>query len=77
MRSPLIGALAAAISLVAPAWAQPLSLDQACQKFADKLSTAQAAGDAKKAQAVYSEGSKRIASRFQGASCPNVKPPQP
>jgi hypothetical protein len=33
------------------------------------------AGDTAKAQQVYSVGSQRIASRFNGATCPNVQPP--
>jgi hypothetical protein len=54
-----------------------VTLDQACQKFASKLTAAQASGDKQKAQTVYAEGSKRIASKFNGASCPNVKAPTP
>lgn len=38
---------------------------------------AQAAGDIQKAQTIFQEGSARIASRFNGASCPNVKAPTP
>ena len=54
-----------------------MSLDEACGKFAGKLSAAQAAGDTQKAQKIYQQGSARIASKFNGASCPNVKPPTP
>ena len=71
-------ALASAlIALAAPAGAQAVSLDQACQKFAAKLSAAQAAGDKQKAQTIYAEGSKRIASKFKGATCSNVTAPTP
>jgi hypothetical protein len=45
--------------------------------FAGKLSAAQAAGDSQKAQTIYKEGNQRIASRFNGATCPNIKPPTP
>jgi hypothetical protein len=54
-----------------------VSLDEACGKFAVKLSAAQAAGDTQKAQTIYQKGSARIASNFNGASCPNVKQPAP
>ncbi|MEN9495987.1 MAG: hypothetical protein RLZZ137_1027 [Cyanobacteriota bacterium] len=67
----------ALIALAAPAGVQAISLDQACQTFAAKLSAAQASGDTQKAQTIYSEGSKRIASRFNGATCPNVTAPTP
>jgi len=72
-------ALAAATVLAfngAPA-ARAISLDEACQTFAGKLSAAQASGDKEKAQKIYSQGSKRIASKFNGATCPNVKAPTP
>ena len=52
-----------------------ISLDEACQTFAGKLSAAQVSGDKEKAQKIYSQGSKRIASKFNGATCPNVKAP--
>ena len=67
----------ALIALAVPVGAQAVSLDQACQKFADKLSAAQAAGDKQKAQTIYAEGSKRIASKFNGATCSNVTAPTP
>jgi len=67
----------ALIALAAPAGVQAISLDQACQTFAAKLSAAQASGDTQKAQTLYSAGSKRIASRFNGATCPNVTAPTP
>ena len=76
MRISLVIATAL-IALAAPAGAQAVSLDQACQKFADKLSAAQAAGDKQQAQTVYTEGSKRIASKFNGATCSNVTAPTP
>jgi len=34
-----------------------------------------ASGDTAKARQVYTEGSKRVASHFNGATCPNVKAP--
>lgn len=52
-----------------------MSLNEACSTFAAKLSSAQASGDTAKAQKIYTEGNKRIASRFNGASCPAVKAP--
>ncbi len=76
MRSSLAFA-AALLALAAPNAAQAVSLDQACQKFASKLSAAQASGDKQKAQTVYAEGSKRIANKFNGATCPDVKAPMP
>jgi hypothetical protein len=76
MRASLAFA-AALLALAAPSAAQAVSLDQACQKFASKLSAAQASGDKQKAQTVYTEGSKRIAKKFNGATCPNVKAPTP
>jgi hypothetical protein len=51
------------------------TLDQACQMFAGKLRAAQAAGDSQKAQTIYKEGNQRIASRFNGATCPGIKAP--
>lgn len=43
--------------------------------FASKLNAAVQAGDQAKAQLIYQDGSQRIAQRFNGATCPNVKPP--
>lgn len=77
MRFPLVAAAAALLACVVPSAANAISLDQACQRFADKLSAAQAAGDSQKAQQIYSEGTQRIAGRFNGATCPNVQPPKP
>ena len=77
MRTPLLIAALALIALAAPQGARAVSLDQACSMFASKLSAAQASGDSQKARTIYQEGSQRIASRFNGASCPNVKPPTP
>jgi hypothetical protein len=75
--STTTAAASALIALAAPAGVQAISLDQACQTFAAKLSAAQASGDTQKAQTIYSEGSQRIASRFNGATCPNVTAPTP
>jgi hypothetical protein len=62
---PLIG--------VAPAGA--VSLQEACQRFEAKLKQAQASNDPAQAQKVYTQGSQRIASRFNGATCPGIKAP--
>lgn len=67
----------ALLGLMAPVGVQAVTLDQACQRFADKLSAAQAAGDSQKAQEIYAEGTQRIAGRFNGATCPNVQAPTP
>jgi hypothetical protein len=68
-------ATVALLSITGALTAQAITVDQACEKFASKLSEAQASGDKQKAQQVYSQGSKRIANKFNGASCPNVKAP--
>lgn len=77
MRFTPVMVAAALVVLGAPSGAHAVSLDEACGRFASKLSAAQAAGDTQKAQTIYQEGSQRIASRFNGATCPNVKPPTP
>jgi hypothetical protein len=69
----LAGSVATATFAMAPAKA--VSLDQACSMFAAKLQAAISAGDTAKAQMIFSEGSQRIASRFNGASCPNIQAP--
>lgn len=76
MRPPLICAVAL-LAFASPVGVQAVTLDQACATFAAKLSDAQASGDKQKAQAIYTEGSKRIASRFNGATCPTVQAPTP
>jgi hypothetical protein len=75
VRSTLALATAALLAWSSTAAAQAISLDQACQTFSSKLNAAQASGDKEKAQKIYSQGSKRIASKFNGATCPNVKAP--
>ncbi len=75
MRLFLALATVAFVSISGVSTAQAITVDQACEKFASKLREAQASGDKQKAQQVYSQGSKRIASKFNGASCPNVKAP--
>ena len=65
------------LALAAALGAQAVSLDEACGQFTGKLSAAEAAGDTQKAQMIYQKGSARIASKFNGASCPNVKAPTP
>ena len=52
-----------------------MSLEQACATFAGKVDAAVASGDLTKARKIYAEGSKRVASRFNGATCPAVKAP--
>lgn len=52
-----------------------MSLEQACARFASKLQAAVAAGDTSQAQMIYTEGSQRVASNFNGATCPTVKAP--
>jgi hypothetical protein len=76
MRISLVLA-ASLLALAAPAGVQAVTLDQACQKFSSKLTEAQASGDKQKAQTVYTQGSQRIAKKFNGATCPNVKAPTP
>jgi hypothetical protein len=72
-RVAVAGLLLSPALTVAPARA--VSLDEACAKFAAKLNAAVAAGDTKQAKTIYTQGSERVASRFNGATCPNVKPP--
>jgi len=52
-----------------------MTLEQACTKFGGKVNDAKANGDLGKARKIYVEGSKRVASHFNGATCPNVKAP--
>lgn len=75
VRSSLALAVTSVLALSGATTAQAVSLDQACQTFASKLNAAQASGDKDKAQKIYTQGSKRIASKFNGATCPNVKAP--
>jgi hypothetical protein len=77
MRLPLAAAAAAFVACAVPSAARAITLDQACQRFADKLQAAVATGDTQKAQQVYAVGTQRIAGRFNGATCPNVKAPTP
>lgn len=74
MKTPLIacGAVAAAL-LGLPA--QAMSIDDACARFASKLNAAVQAGNTAQAQQIYQKGSQRIASKFNGATCPTVQPP--
>ncbi len=74
----LAGSVATAAFAVAgltPAPTKAVSLDQACSMFAAKIQAALSAGDTAKAQMIFSEGNQRIASRFNGASCPNIQAP--
>ena len=68
---------AAVVGYCIPSASYAVSLDQACQRFAEKLSAAQASGDQQNVQKVYAKGSQRIASKFNGATCPNVQSPTP
>jgi len=52
-----------------------MTLDQACAKFSGKVNAAVASGDMAKARKIYAEGGKRVATHFNGATCPNVKAP--
>jgi hypothetical protein len=73
----LVRSTLAAAALLLPVFApavNAVTLDQACQMFASKLTEAQALGDKQKAQNVYTQGSQRISKKFNGATCPNVKP---
>jgi hypothetical protein len=75
VRSSLALAVTSVLALSGAPAARAISFDEACQTFAGKLSAAQASGDKEKAQKIYSQGSKRIASKFNGAICANVKAP--
>jgi len=75
MRFSLALAALAVVSIASASSTQAITLNQACEKFANKLSEAKASGDKQKADQVFSQGSKRIASKFNGATCPNVKAP--
>jgi len=77
MRFPLVAAATALLAWAVPSPASAISLDQACQRFADRVSAAQAAGDTQKAEEIYAKGTQRIAGRFNGATCPNVQAPTP
>lgn len=64
-----------AVPVITATASHAVSLDQACATYAEKLNAAVASGDKQKAQAIYQQGRDRIASRFGGATCPNVKAP--
>jgi len=76
MRTSAIACIAATAALLLPMTARAVSLEEACARFADRLNSAQSSGDIQKAQAIYQQGSQRIAARFNGASCPNIKTPK-
>ena len=76
------------ILVIAPPQDRAVTLEEARQQLrldardedlllGAKLDAAQASGDSQKAQTIYKEGSDRIAAKFSGATCPNVKPPTP
>ena len=66
-----------AMAMGTPLAARAMNLDQACDRFASRLTAAQASGDSQQAQTIYQKGSQRIAANFNGATCPNVQPPKP
>jgi hypothetical protein len=66
---------AAGMALVGSPARAFMTLDQACTKFSGKVNDAVASGNLTKARQIYAEGSKRVASHFNGATCPNVKAP--
>ena len=80
MRFALLLSAAGLLALAAPLGAQAVSLEEACGKFAGKLSAAQAAGDTQKAQTIYQKGSARIASprssTVPAARTSNHQPPE-
>lgn len=63
------------LPLIGVAQAGAVSLQEACQRFESKLKQAQASNDPAQVQKVYTQGSQRIASRFNGATCPGIKAP--
>ncbi|MCX5944194.1 MAG: hypothetical protein NTZ53_02560 [Cyanobacteria bacterium] len=67
--------ISALLLLTTAQGAKAVSLDEACTKFAAKMSEAQSSGNADQVKTVFSKGSQRIASKFNGATCPNVKAP--
>ncbi len=69
----IAGTLVLPLIAVGPAGA--VSLPEACQRFEAKLKQAQASNDPAQVQKVYTQGSQRIASRFNGATCPGIKAP--
>ena len=77
MRLPFAFSFVFMLSSMSLLPAEAITLDQVCQKFSSKLTEAQASGDKQKVQNVYTQGSQRIAKKFNGASCPNVKAPAP
>ncbi len=77
MRFPFVAFTAVLLSVNAPIAVNAITLEQACQKFASKLIKAQASSDKQKAQTLYTQGSQRIAQKFNGATCPNVQAPTP
>ena len=76
MRAQLT-AVSVLLTLAVPIGVRAVTVDEACQTFAGKLSTALKAGDKQKAQEIYTKGSQRVAKKFNGATCPNVKAPTP
>ena len=75
LKTLAIATLSAAAVLASAPTVKAVTLDEACAKFAAKLSEAQASGNVDKAKTIYTTGSQRSASRFNGATCPNVKAP--
>ena len=63
------------LPLIGIAPVRAVSFQEACQRFEAKLKEAQASNDPAQVQMVYTKGSQRIASRFNGATCPGIKAP--
>ena len=75
MKKPLLMTCAVLALLGSAPSVRAVTLDEACTKFAAKMGEAQASGDPEKVKLVYTKGSQRVAARFNGATCPNVKAP--
>jgi hypothetical protein len=75
MKKLLFGAISLLVLLGSGQGVKAVSLEEACAKFAAKIAEAQASGNPDNAKTVYSKGSQRIAAKFNGSTCPNVKAP--
>jgi hypothetical protein len=69
------GMISALVLISSGQAAKAVTLDEACAKFAAKMAEAQATGNPDNVNKVFSKGSQRVASKFNGATCPNVKAP--
>ncbi len=75
MKKLLFGTISLLVLLGSGQGVKAVSLEEACTRFAAKLAEAQASGNPDNAKKVYSKGSQRIAAKFNGSTCPNVKAP--